>query len=246
MAHHPYILAVTRRHTRKNKYVQFLGEYHLDLLLRYNAIPIMVPAIKEAIPHLENYRKLMDGVLIVEGEDIDPHHYQDADKNIEWIEEIDKTKDIIEFSLINYALEHQVPYLGICKGSHLLNVASGGTLYTDVMKEKGTDLRHIDYDNYDGYRHVIRIEPNTPLYEWVGQSSLPVTTYHHQGIKRLADRFTPMAHTDDGLIEGFYDPNHPFCMGLQFHPERMLSEHPGMVKAHEAFVSAATHYATLK
>lgn len=49
-------------------------------------------------------------------------------------------------------------------------------------------------------------------------------------MKRLAERFKPMAHAKDTLVEGFYDPDvyHPeegkFIVGLQFHPERMQHE----------------------
>jgi hypothetical protein len=52
-----------------------------------------------------------------------------------------------------------------------------------------------------------------------------------QGVKRLAERFQPMAFAPDGLVEAFYDPDvynseeGKFIVGLQFHPERMRHEH---------------------
>eukprot|EP00741_Cyanophora_paradoxa_P012253 tig00020603_g11840.t1 len=110
------------------------------------------------------------------------------------------------------------------------------------MLQKGSTLSHIDYANYDGYRHPIRIERNTPLFDWFGQEHLMVNSYHHQGVKRLAPSFKPMAFAPDGLIEGFYDPNHPFRIGLQFHPERMMSEHPGCARPFQAFVNATKSY----
>ncbi|KAM3346429.1 hypothetical protein ACQJBY_020785 [Aegilops geniculata] len=81
-----------------------------------------------------------------------------------------------------------------------------------------------------------------------------VNSYHHQGVRRLADRFVPMAHAPDGLIEGFYDPDayNPgdgkFIMGLQFHPERMRKEgsdefdFPGCAEAYQEFVRAVVAY----
>jgi putative glutamine amidotransferase len=47
-----------------------------------------------------------------------------------------------------------------------------------------------------------------------------------------------MAHTEDGLIEAYYDPAARFVVGLQFHPERMLEEHPGNLRVWKAFAKA--------
>lgn len=75
-----------------------------------------------------------------------------------------------------------------------------------------------------------------------------VNSYHHQGVKKLAQRFVPIAFSHDGLIEGFYDPDayNPeegkFIMGLQFHPERMRQQdtdefdYPGCTFAYQVFL----------
>ncbi|GLJ43888.1 hypothetical protein SUGI_0914850 [Cryptomeria japonica] len=47
---------------------------------------------------------------------------------------IDRANDSIEFLLAQHCLERNIPYLGIYRGSQLLNVACGGTLYQDVEK----------------------------------------------------------------------------------------------------------------
>ncbi|MCI03458.1 putative glutamine amidotransferase PB2B2.05-like, partial [Trifolium medium] len=109
----------------------------------------------------------------------------------------------------------------------------------DISKELSKNCQsnyvmHINYDDYDGHRHVVKVVKNTPLYDWFkdsleneGMDEILVNSYHHQGVKRLAQRFVPMAFANDGLIEGFYDPcaynpdEGKFIMGLQFHPERM-------------------------
>ncbi|KAL7090267.1 hypothetical protein ACP275_12G029900 [Erythranthe tilingii] len=199
---------------------------------------------------LESFEPI-HGVLLCEGEDIDPSHYESdiANLSADELEEIrrlhasdtavDREKDAIELGLAKLCLERNIPYLGICRGSQILNVACGGTLYQDIGKEhekhvpENQRVVHMDYDNYDGHRHPVRIVENTPLEQWFsdsldgGRKDILVNSYHHQGVKRLAQRFVPMAFAADGLIEGFYDPDayNPeegkFIMGLQFHPERM-------------------------
>ncbi|GLT51601.1 hypothetical protein SLA2020_250010 [Shorea laevis] len=76
-----------------------------------------------------------------------------------------------------------------------------------------------------------------------------VNSYHHQGVKRLAQRFVPMAFAPDGLIEGFYNPEKgKFIMGLQLHPERMRRpdsddfDYPGCPSAYQEFVKAVIGY----
>ncbi len=135
-------------------------------------------------------------------------------------------------------MRNKLPILGICRGSQLLNVVCGGTLYGDVQKEKKSRLKHINFAHYDTYRHPIAIEPGSPLSKWYGRIALRVNSYHHQGIRGLAPRFKPMARSSDGLIEAYYDPKAAFLVGLQFHPERMLEESEGNWHIWEAFGAA--------
>ncbi|KAG6602698.1 putative glutamine amidotransferase GAT1_2.1 [Cucurbita moschata] len=273
----PRVLVVSRRCVRKNKFVDFVGEYHLDLIVGYGAVPVIVPRVSGVHMLLESFEPI-HGVLLCEGEDIDPSLYETdtAGLSQEELDEIrrlhtsdtaiDKEKDTIELRLAKLCLERNIPYLGICRGSQVLNVACGGTLYQDVDSEirkkcpGGEKVVHMDYDNYDGHRHRVNVVENTPLHNWFRDSldekkmEIMVNSYHHQGVKVLAQRFVPMAFAPDGLIEGFYDPDayNPeegkFIMGLQFHPERMRRpdsdefDYPGCPAAYQQFVKAVVAY----
>ncbi|XP_021749491.1 uncharacterized protein LOC110715227 [Chenopodium quinoa] len=273
----PRVLIVSRRTVRKNKFVDFVGEYHLDLIVSYGAVPVIVPRVSGVSTLLESFEPI-HGVLLCEGEDIDPSHYDSELSNFtsEELEEIrrahasdtaiDQEKDSIELALAKLCLERNIPYLGICRGSQVLNVACGGTLYQDVVKELSRErpecqrVSHINYDDYDGHRHAVDVVENTPIHHWFKESlaennmEILVNSYHHQGVKKLAQRFVPMAFAPDGLIEGFYDPDayNPeegkFIMGLQFHPERMRHpssdefDYPGCPFAYKEFVKAVIAY----
>lgn len=203
------------------------------------------------------------GVLLCEGEDIhqilcetqaptlSPQELEEIRNLHSSDTSIDREKDSIEFELVKLCLEKEIPCFGICRGSQMLNVVSGGTLYQDIGAElsktcpQGQNVVHMDYGNYDQHRHAIELVENTPLHHWFKDSldqqsmEILVNSYHHQGVKKLASRFVPMAFAPDGLVEGFYDPNayNPregkFLVGLQFHPERMKKidsddfEYPG-------------------
>ncbi|MCO5571775.1 hypothetical protein L7F22_025523 [Adiantum nelumboides] len=283
----PRVLIVSRRTVRKNKFVDFVGEYHLDLVIKYGAVPVIVPRVSGLDLLLDSFEPI-HGVLLCEGEDVDPSLYENdsPDLTVEEIEEVrklhssdtsfDKDKDSIELQLARRCLERNIPYLGICRGLQVLNVACGGSLYQDVEKamlqKGGVPVKHINYEDYDGHRHPITIVKDTPLHEWFKESldegnlELSVNSYHHQGVKRLAARFKPMAFSPCGLTEAFYDPDvyNPddgkFIVGLQFHPERMRHEqdrntdganhlasesifdYPGCPHAYQEFAKAVVAY----
>ena len=234
----PSVVVVTRRTLRKEKYIDYVSEAHLRLLIQLKLLPVMVPVVEGTLACLPNYMANMSGLLIVEGEDVEPIHYEATATNHRYVEQIHPLKDEIEIRLIRTALRKKLPIFGICRGSQLLNVVCGGTLYGDVQKEKKSSLIHIDNDHYDTYRHGVEIIPGTPLHKWYGRTELPVNSYHHQGVRELAPRFTPMARANDGLIEGYYDPKSDFVVGLQFHPERMPEEPAGNLHIWKAFGSA--------
>jgi gamma-glutamyl-gamma-aminobutyrate hydrolase PuuD len=234
----PVVLIPTRRTIRKNKYIDYVGELHLELLIRLRLLPVMVPVVEGTLPCLPQYREQMRGLLLVEGEDVEPGRYKAQKENIEHLEKTHPLKDEIEIRLIRFAFRHRLPVLGICRGSQLMNVVCGGTLFGDVQKEKESRLKHIDYHHYDAYRHPITLVPGSPLSKWYAEPALRVNSYHHQGVRKLASRFKPMAFAEDGLVEAYYDPKAPFVVGLQFHPERMLPEYPGNLRVWQAFASA--------
>lgn len=223
----PAVLIVTRRTTRKNKYIDYVGELHLALLIRAGILPVMVPVAEGATACLPQYMSEMRGLLLVEGEDIEPKRYKARPENFKHLEKTHPLKDEIEIRLIRFALRKNLPVLGICRGSQLLNVVCGGTLYGDVQKEKKSRLKHINFAHYDTYRHAISIVPGSPLEKWYGRTKLRVNSYHHQGIRDLASRFQPMAFAKDGLVEAYYDPRAEFLVGLQFHPERLHEDPAG-------------------
>jgi gamma-glutamyl-gamma-aminobutyrate hydrolase PuuD len=234
----PSVVIVTRRTPRKGKFIDYVSEAHLENLIRLKLLPVMVPVVEGTPACLLQYAENMGGLLIVEGEDVEPKHYTAVPENHRYLEQTHPLKDEIEIRLMRIALRNKIPIFGICRGSQLLNVVCGGTLFGDVQKEKKSWLMHIDYDHYDSHRHPIAIVPGTPLHNWYGRDKLDVTSYHHQGVRTLAKRFKPMAVAEDGLIEGYYDPKCEFVVGLQFHPERMLEEPDGNLKIWKAFQRA--------
>jgi putative glutamine amidotransferase len=53
-----------------------------------------------------------------------------------------------------------------------------------------------------------------------------VNSWHHQGLKDIAEGINVIAESSDGLPEAvIMDQNiHPFMIAVQFHPERLVSD----------------------
>lgn len=247
----PRVLMVSRRYLRKNKYVDIIGEYHMELVQEFGGAPIIIPRTTLTISHLTEYLP-MDGLVVAEGNDLSPDILQkygcctpDAQdpavaEKFASDAEFDHTKDELEFALMRFALTTGCPILAICRGSQMLSALRGGTLISDIETEVGTSVTH-HRDSadpaYDSGRHPITVLPDTPISKWYAESlgetrELQVNTYHHQGVKQLGRDLAPMAYAPDGVLEGFYDPSYDpakgrYVVGLQFHPERMLDDYPG-------------------
>jgi putative glutamine amidotransferase len=231
------VLIVARRLERKNKTIDWVSEIHLSLLLQEDLFPVMVPLSSEALEALPAYTENASGLVLAEGGDIHPS-YTGSGVPEENLHEVDLVIDRIEFALLDHVLQRKLPYLGFCRGNELLNVSRGGALYVDVSEDLGGETLHLDPAHYDQHRHGLNVVPGTPLLDWYRSDRLMVNSYHRQGIKTLGKGLEPMAVADDGLIEAVYDPSLPFCVGLQFHPERMLPEYPGNRRVFEAFGQA--------
>jgi gamma-glutamyl-gamma-aminobutyrate hydrolase PuuD len=234
----PRVLVPTRRHRRKAWQVQYVGELHLELLLEQGALPIVVPAMSAALDLLPAWVDTADALLLPEGEDLDPRLYDPPAEASGWIEAIDANKDAVENALADAAFERGWPILGICRGAHLMNVNRGGSLWTDIRQHFGSELPHVDWQNYDEHRHRVHTVPGTLLAEIYGEQPFDVPSQHHQAVARLADVFRVSALADDGAVEGFYAPDAAFVAAVQYHPERALGEHPGHRRLIERFVAS--------
>lgn len=256
------VLCVARRYNRKDKYVDFVGEYHLDLIQEFGGAPIMVPRTVGTLSSLLEYLP-MDGLLVVEGNDISDdvlRKYQcsipqrlegEAAEKFASDTEFDISKDELECALMRFALMSGCPILGLCRGSQMLNVLRGGTLYGDLAAETGTTIQHLQPNGptYDSFRHPIAVHKHTPLATWFQDTlgdeggELMVNSYHHQGSRELGKGLLEMACAPDGVTEAFYDEkydpeNGNYLVGLQFHPERMLGDYPGCRRVYENFLRA--------
>jgi gamma-glutamyl-gamma-aminobutyrate hydrolase PuuD len=153
----------------------------------------------------------LDGLILAGGGDIDPARYAaDPHQTTSYIR---KFRDEAEFALVRAALEAELPFLGICRGLQVLNVALGGTLHQHVPDVVG----HTGHSPAPGTfgRLPVRLSPElAKIYE---SDEITPAHYHHQSIDRLADGLTVTGTAVDGTIEAVQLTER--ATAVQWHPE---------------------------
>lgn len=109
---------------------------YTDSLVKAGATPLILPLTAEAAVY-EQLFALGDGVLLTGGHDVDPARYENAmgargSEGKELVAEITPLRDNVEYALLDYALAHDLPVFGICRGAQVLNCYFGGTLWYDL------------------------------------------------------------------------------------------------------------------
>lgn len=205
------------------------------------ALPMMLPALPGLIAPNDLVAQI-DGLLLTGSpSNIEPWHYQGPPDPAGTLH--DPTRDRCNLALIPAALSAGVPILAICRGFQELNVALGGTLHTCVHevgryqdhREPAEQPVAVQY----AARQPLLVEPGGLLERLGLPRRCQVNSIHGQGIDRLAPGLRVEALAEDGLIEAVSLPQAPaFTLGVQFHPEWQVLEHPHYLAIFQAFGAA--------
>jgi putative glutamine amidotransferase len=165
--------------------------------------------------------------------DVDPTLYGDGDRHVTVT--LKEARTAAELALTEGAITRGKPVLGICGGEQLLAVAFGGTLIQHIPDAVPDALEHEQTNPRHEAGHTVVITPGTVLHRIVGAAEMRVNSAHHQAI-RTAGRGVVNALAPDGIIEGIEDPAHPYCIGVQWHPEYFID--PGDRRIFDALIAA--------
>ena len=216
------VIGVTLFRREKNKSKSEYGTIscnYVRAVVEAGGLPLLIPIVNQP-QDIKHYIDLIDGLLLSGGQDISPEFYNE--NPIEDLGEIDPDRDNWELKLFKEAYRQKLPVLGICRGMQLINVGLSGTLYQDIYSQLNDSLQHTSKKDETCAYHKILIEAGSKLEEILCcLDSLYVNSYHHQAIKKLADKLKVVANSDEGVIEAIEaeDSDQRFLVGVQWHPE---------------------------
>lgn len=222
----PLIGLTTARNYNKAGHPRHLVvEAYITSVSQAGGIPLLIPL---GLPET-SYRRMLDhldGVIFTGGGDVETQRFRGPDHPE--VSGVDADRDRVEIFLVAEVVRRGMPFLGICRGIQVVNVALGGTLYTHLPAQLPGAIQHAyDSDTQRDYlAHTIEVTPDSQLARVMGGIHFQVNSLHHQGVHLLAPPLHATAHAPDGLIEAAEIAGHPFAIAVQWHPE--------CLQAHEA------------
>jgi putative glutamine amidotransferase len=209
---------------------------YIRAVTQAGGLPVLIPTILSEEDFYDLYSRLQ-GIMFTGGGDVSLKYFDGADHVR--ISFVDESRDVAEISLLKKAVDDGKPLLGICRGVQVMNVALGGTLFTHIAEQVKGALDH-DYpgDLFTAIVHPVNVDETARAAEIFGETLLHVNSLHHQGLKDIAPSLKVAGHAPDGIVEIVEIPDHPYAVGVQWHPE-WLTDQPVMRRLFKSFVDAA-------
>jgi putative glutamine amidotransferase len=236
------IVGVTLDLQKPGEYSKFpwyaLRQHYATAITTCGGHTIVLPYDISAIPA---FIDLMDGLVLTGGDfDIDPQYYGEEDVHPKTSPNLERTH--FELALVRAALERDMPILGICGGQQLIHVALGGALVQHIPDTYTTDIAHEQPTPRDQVSHVVDAVPGTKLHAIIQSPQWHVNSAHHQSVQEppFGSAIVVNARAPDGVIEGIESSRHRFCVGVQWHPEFLITVEDR--KLFDAFLGACAAY----
>ncbi|MFN6944709.1 MAG: gamma-glutamyl-gamma-aminobutyrate hydrolase family protein [Cytophagaceae bacterium] len=132
---------------------------------------------------------------------------------------LDKDRDELEFNLLEQAVELGIPVLGICRGAQLINIYFKGSLHKEI------EPFYLEEPNRASIFPVkeVRIDQTSKLGIILNVGKSKVNALHHQAVKEPGQSIRVTAVEDNGIVQAIETNDKRFIIGVQWHPEYLLS-----------------------
>ena len=204
-------------------------------ITQFGGVPVVLPNLE--MDGIEEIASTIDGLLLTGGGDIDPTLF--GEEPLPGLGNIVPERDRFEVALIHKMLKLNRPILGICRGAQIMSIAMGGDMYQDIYSQRDGSLLQHDQQAPNWYgSHFVEVTEGSLLRKIVGVDKFKVNSYHHQALRNMPEGFIVSGVASDGVIESFESTKHTFVMGVQWHPESLISKNDvNSLAIFEAFIN---------
>jgi putative glutamine amidotransferase len=203
-----------------------VGYEYVDKIEKSEGIPLEIPILQDCtIETLNRLIDSIDGIVFTGGANVDSSWYGEEPLEEESAET--ELRNCFEKALFFAAKEKKIPILGICRGSQLINVLQGGSLFQNIDIQMDTEIDHSGKGKkIEEKQHVVRLEKGSRIAEIYNKEKISVNSFHVQCIKRLGENLKVTAKSEDGIPEAIEYEGDFFIEGVQWHPEAMDDQLP--------------------
>ena len=154
-----------------------VNDHYINSIVLAQGVPLIFPLTTNESVY-ERLLPMVDGFVLTGGQDVDPERYGISPDTAayEKLGEITPMRDSVENLILEYAYDHDVPTLGICRGIQFINAALGGTLWQDIPSQFSDTITHCQKPPYDVPIHEVNIRANSPLYDLLKSDTIPVNS----------------------------------------------------------------------
>ncbi|WP_296406032.1 gamma-glutamyl-gamma-aminobutyrate hydrolase family protein [Psychrobacter sp.] len=198
---------------------QAVYQKYIDAINYYGGNPIILPNVSAESENFNALIDLIDGIVLTGSySNVAPSRY--GATHLEQLQDLGR--DELSFKLLAHADKSGTPLLAICRGLQEMNVYFGGTLHPD-WREVGSYFEpHLEdksqpLDVQYQTVHDVNIQSEGRLSEF--GTKWHVNSLHKQAIRDVGNRLFVEALAPDGLVEAISAIDHPFLIGVQWHPE---------------------------
>lgn len=202
-------------------------------------LPILIPLLKD-FHELEGLLPRLDGIVFSGGIDLQPSLY--GEEKHPATDDGDPKLDEFEIALATWALQEDIPILGVCRGMQLLNVVLEGDLYQDINSQRPGAMEHCRRDlPRTTLTHTVTLEEGSIAASIMGTQQFSVNSLHHQAVKNPGKGVRVSGRADDGIGEVLEVPGRRFVLAAQGHPEEIYTHVPVFKRLFEGFIAACAN-----
>ena len=144
------------------------------------------------------------------------------------------TWNTIDEDILKYCLDNDVPFLGVCLGMQMIGDCFSADHEYGVDKTVQINNNKI-HNISQKYAHKVFLN-NGLLSSLFGCNEIMVNSYHNCCVC-YTDDIRIKGYSEDGIIEALEIPNHPFGVGVQWHPEKMVDYDENSRKLLKCFIN---------